>query len=121
MTERLLISPDYGAAHLLWRVDGRVPVGIDKLPLRPTTREAFRAWQKQWDELARQDMAAEPVPGVHGPRGDPVPADVWDAHDREGRRLWVELRQELGPAWEVGYRGDAGVQWSPDGPIEQRP
>ena len=122
MPMRLLIDPDHGADDLLWDTKGR-GVDIDSVPMSAMTREKLRAWQKQWDLLASRDLtAAADAQGMTSGATNPVSDEEWDAHEREGRLIWLALDRDLGPEWQVGWPhyvdGARHVQWSPDGPIE---
>lgn len=119
---RLLIDPDFGADDCLWDESG-TGVSIDSVPMSGSTREKLRAWQKQWDVLAKQDLDAEAIAdGMASGSTEAVSAKEWDEHESQGRSIWLDLHQDLGPEWQVGWLHDVGdvrrVQWSPDGPVE---
>jgi hypothetical protein len=83
---------DY-AADPAWRRDDGVGLSLQDVPLKHSTREALRRWAQRFD--ARLDQAC-----------DPTPEEELD-FDAEGRRLWLRVREELGPTWEVSYYSDA--------------
>lgn len=92
---RIVIMCDYGADPV-WRRDDEVGVNLDDLPLDESTRQALRRWAGRFD--ARFDPGRDP----------PHEGNV--EFDAEGRRLWLRVRDELGPAWTVSYYSEAEGQ-----------
>jgi len=122
MPMRLLIDPDFGADDCLWDMRG-TGIDIDSVPMSVPARETLRAWQKQWDVLAMQDLEAEAIAdGMASGSTEPVSASEWKEHERQGHAIWLEIHQGLDPQWQVGWLHLVGdvrrVQWSPGGPIE---
>lgn len=132
VSREIVIDPDYRSEDMVWDVRGN-SVRIDNLPISAATRQQLIAWQKRWDELAWHDLGAAadrhavetgwPAETPDGKPAEPIPADVWAQHGREGEAVWVAVLRELGPEWKVGWpaTGDDGywVRWSPDGPAER--
>ena len=108
--------PDYDADPL-WDTATEAMVSVDDLPIAEKTKKRVRGWGRRWDELATQDLHAEP-----GDTDQVVPEQVWAEHEREGRAAWRELQEELGEEWRVGWvsfpDGRRHVQWEPDGSVE---
>jgi hypothetical protein len=96
--------PDH-AADPVWDADTGGMVQLGGLPLSAPTTEALRDWRRRWEVLALDD--------AEDPRS-------WAVLDRDGQRLWEQVREELGPAYEVGYDATVAsdgerlrVRWAP--------
>jgi len=95
MSTRIELLPDY-SAHPLWTVEPGTSGPLDprRLPLRPQTLARLLAWSDKYD--AQLDLN-DPVnsPFLDGP-------ELYE-FEAEGIRLWLLLRGELSPDYEVGY------------------
>jgi hypothetical protein len=96
MKRKLKLMPDY-QCFPLWREDPTQPDNIDPstLPLSAETLSALERWAQAFD--ARLDLD-DPAQGRDIP-----PAEI-DAFEREGVRLWRQLRKELASEYEVSYK-----------------
>jgi hypothetical protein len=107
---------DYGADPL-WDLAGDDMIDLDRLPVSDDLRAAVRDWARAHDRLAYRAMDVE-----DGVAGAVAPSEAqWADSKREGRRLWLAVREELAGRFEVGYvtfdeRGRC-VQWEPDGQV----
>lgn len=123
---RLLFFPDYGADPI-WDVQGkRGMVSLDGLPVCEEIRRDVREWAKRWEQMAKQEMAAEgSSAGMTDTLAEPVQRHEWDALERDGRAVWIRLCEDLGDEWTVGWASftDTGrqVEWSPGAPPEPLP
>jgi hypothetical protein len=78
-------------ASPLWAGVGGPCVDPYDYPLSEETRQALEIWARWYDRL-----------------GEGVPEEGWpddeaEAFEREGRRLWRAVAEELGPDYRVGY------------------
>ena len=120
LSRQLFFMPDYDADPL-WDAATEAMVSLDDLPVTAKTKQRVRAWALRWDELATQDLEAD-----YGDTPElahkAVPPETWAEHEREGRAAWLELQQDLGDTWRVGWVSFPGgrrhVQWEADGPVE---
>jgi hypothetical protein len=123
---RLLFFPDYGADPL-WEAHGwGGMVSLDGLPVREGTRRDVREWARRWEQMATQEMAADAsAAGMVETRAEPVSPQEWDDLERDGRAVWLRLRDDLGDEWVVGWVGFAEtgrqVEWSPGAAPEPLP
>ena len=94
----LRLRPDYHCSPL-WLPDGQAlgevgpDIDPDDLPLSPSLKQALWHWAAAYDRTLNQEYPPE--------SGFPSRADA-HAFQREGERLWNELRREL-PATRVSY------------------
>ncbi|MCW3025658.1 MAG: hypothetical protein JWM29_1090 [Solirubrobacterales bacterium] len=121
---RLFFDADF-RADPLWDIRGNM-VGVEQLPISESTRQALRDWARRWDRLAEQDMDAEDIEaGMKIGTSEPVPKEAWNEHEAEGRALWTDLQNELGPDWQVGWLsfpdGVRHVQWTEGALVEPLP
>jgi hypothetical protein len=77
----------------LWTADRQCSLSLEDFPITESTKTALRAWTRWYDTLLERDFE--------------WPAEEESAHQREGRRLWHVLADELGPEYEVGYYDSA--------------
>ena len=89
MARRVLLMCDY-LADPLWTAGGGAMLSVDSFPLSSQTKAALRAWADSYNALMDHDYAW------------PSPA-YRDAFEKEGRRLWAVVQDELGPDYDVGY------------------
>lgn len=82
---------DYSADPVAWEPDGAI-AQLDELPLSEETKTQLREWA-DWYEAG----------GVPGRKHHWSSPEDLDRFDREGRRLWKLVRDELGSEWTVGY------------------
>lgn len=95
MARRIKLIADHDCWPL-WGLDGDDIGNIDPagLPLGNATLERLKRWAETYDSwLDRADPADTPPPS----------ADALEAFEAKGRALWKQLRQELGPAFEIHY------------------
>lgn len=109
---------DYSSDRL-WEAETGDGVRLEDLPLSVGTRAAMRDWIRRIDETNDALWEAEDD-------DEDVESPQLRELDAVGRALWLEVRRELAPAYEVGYvPGDRdhplGVLWAPDGPKEPLP
>jgi hypothetical protein len=106
--ERVFLMFDYESSGL-WhpsddgsgRAAGMVSAGA--LPVSRETKERLAAWVKTCDELNIRETAS----GF-----GPAPTDAeWEAAEAEKVSLWLSLRAEAGPGWEIGLRAGEGIVW----------
>jgi hypothetical protein len=91
MPRRIYLMTDYESSSLWTDEPEHSMVGLGGLPLSSATKRALEVWSaREWDFLAGEES------------GDPM-TEEYEAHDREGLRLWSVVRQELGSDFEVGY------------------
>ncbi len=95
-TKKIKLIPDYGC-HPLWRSAGSDKAGDinpQTLPLKPETIARLEKWAAVFDGLLNED----------DPASSGFPSDKErSAFDGEGIQLWLELRKELSPEYEVLY------------------
>jgi hypothetical protein len=77
-----------------WEADGLRNFDPQKLPIPAAMVEDIRAWARRYEATYNR---ADPVSS-----GFLSPAEEED-FDREGRRLWSELKEALGPEHQVAY------------------
>ncbi len=88
---RIYLMPDYGSSSLWTDEPSHCMVSLEGLRLLPATKAALEAWSERlWHFLDAEE------------NGINVDADQ-AAHDAEGRRLWNEVREQLGPEIQVGF------------------
>jgi hypothetical protein len=120
VTIDLLFMSDY-SADPVWDPPIECMVNLDELPLTDDTRAAIRGWANRWEDTAwpGMDVDAAEEGVIPGPV-EPVPTDLAEAIERDGRALCQRLRDELGTGWRVGWisfeNDERRVQWEPDGP-----
>jgi hypothetical protein len=90
---------DYGC-HPLWEYSDDASLDLyanpdpTTLPLSKQAIEDLNAWARWFDSFIN----------LHDPYNSrDVPPEERAAFDREGRRLWKVLREELGVQWVVTY------------------
>jgi hypothetical protein len=92
--------PDYHCFPLWWSEPGRVGnLDPSTLPLSSATLAALDRWAQAFD--SRLNLAD---PG----HGRELSAEEEAAFEREGVRLWMTLREELAPEYDVSY---GSIQW----------
>jgi hypothetical protein len=95
---RILLFCDY-YVDPIWTYRKRRGLPLDALPLSDTTKDALKGWAARYDEL--NDPAATTWL-------DPIDEDAIDQDfEREGRRLWRTVQEELGPTWKVRYLSES--------------
>ena len=99
--------PDY-YADPVWDAANEAMVSVEALPISDGLRMAVRSWGQRWTELASPD----------DPPSSLTAAELLEALERDGRSLCERMREELGPAWRVGWvsfddDGQRYVQWEP--------
>lgn len=89
------LMPKYGCWPLWWE-SGHPPDNIDarELPLSTETTAALIRWADDYDATLNQEY----LPDSAFPS-----AETEAAFYREGTRLWLRLREELGNGYEVVY------------------
>jgi hypothetical protein len=123
---RLLFFPDYGADPV-WDAHGMgAMISLDGLPVREQTRREVREWARRWEQMAKRQMAADDfAAGMAKAPAESVSQQEWDALERDGRAVWLRLRDDLGDEWVVGWASfpDTGrqVEWSPGASPEPLP
>ena len=94
---KVLLFCDY-YADPVWTYRRRRGLPVDALPLSDMTKAALKSWAASYDEGLE--------PGFE--RLEPDVDEQVDAEfEREGRRLWRIVQEELGPTWKVGYLSEA--------------
>ena len=84
--------PDYDA-DCLWDDVTGVMVPKSDVPLSESLKCGLTAWRKRWEELAE---------GAWHRDEDTREDAAWADHQRDERKLWMALREELGSDFEVG-------------------
>jgi hypothetical protein len=99
MGKRMKLMPDYGCSPLWEYLDGDLVdnPSPDGLPLTDDLKAALHAWAAAYDRTLNQEYPPD--------SGFASPAEE-ETFEAEGRRLWRELRSQLGPGWEVVYHGE---------------
>ncbi len=95
MTKHITLMADYGG-KMLWRRDPETvgPIDPERLALTSETVARLRQWAEVYDaSLNWDDPASTP----------PWNAEKLDEFENEGVSLWLRLRQELSPEYEVKY------------------
>jgi hypothetical protein len=84
---------------VLWSEDPntKYPIETDELPLTPETKAMIHKWAERYNNSLNWDDPANTPPWD--------PADLRD-FENEGIRIWLRLREELGPQFDVGYRSE---------------
>ncbi|MEM8532126.1 MAG: hypothetical protein AAGF95_14870 [Chloroflexota bacterium] len=101
MPRQIKLMPDY-ASFPLWSISGETgDIDPEQLPLTKTTQERLLAWADTYAATLNLDD-----PLASGFASD---AEA-EAFEHEGIALWHELRNELGPDYEVSYFSDAQQQ-----------
>ena len=97
---RVKVMWDYDAFPV-WSVGHREwQASVESLPISESLRAALQRWSDEWTAA---------MCGDHGPDSSRwrAPSEekraAWDA---KGRKLLAQLRAELGPDFEVGYRNE---------------
>lgn len=85
--------PDY-QCHPLWDVDEPDNIDPATLPLGDETRRALDAWAARYDRTLNED---DPLASGFASSEDEL------AFEADGRRLWQQVQQELGPDYRVYY------------------
>lgn len=96
MSKQLKLMADYGCFPL-WEYQDGEPVGNldpDRLALSAELRSALRAWAAAYDRTLNHDYP--PDSGFFSPAEE-------EAFEAEGRRLWQELKSQLGARYKVCY------------------
>ncbi|HEU4324728.1 MAG TPA: hypothetical protein VFS21_16405 [Roseiflexaceae bacterium] len=94
MKSKIKLRPDY-ASYPLWWADERVgDIDPEELPLEPDIIRDLIAWSDAYDATFNEEYPPD--------SGFPTPDDEI-AFEREGIRLWKELRQRLAPDYDVIY------------------
>ena len=95
-SKKIKLMPDYGCHPLWWAVGSGKAGDIDPttLPLKLETVARLEKWAAVFDELLNEDDSA--ASGFASDRER-------SAFDGEGIELWLELRKELSPEYEVLY------------------
>jgi len=96
---RVKLMADYGAFPLWWlnRRGGGPGIHPDALPLSPELKMRLLAWAAVYDQLMQTDY--------EWPNDQALAAFV-----RQGWALLAELREELGPGYEVWYFNESTSQ-----------
>jgi len=81
--------PDYDADPL-WDDESGVMVPLSDLPISESLKQRLIAWRKRWEEINDEAIRTDDF--------DTPDAD----HRRDEKRLWMALREELGPGYQVG-------------------
>lgn len=95
-TKKIKLMPDYGCYPLWWAAGSGKAGDIDPttLPLKPETIVRLEKWAAVFDDLLNEE----------DPAASGFPSDKErSAFDGEGIELWLELRKELSPEYEVLY------------------
>ncbi len=97
-TRQLKLMADYGQT-VLWNADGVHvgPVDLDELSLSDALRAAIESWAKQYDNTLNHE---------YPPESGFASEEAAAAFEAEGKRIWKELRDELGPRYSVVYFSD---------------
>jgi hypothetical protein len=95
MIRRIKLMADYGGC-VLWHADDQEFGGIDpaELPISAELRHDLHKWAEWYDGTLDQNDPPD--------SGFPTAGDD-EAFEAEGRRLWRELRKELGADVTVVY------------------
>lgn len=96
MAQQIKLMADYESWPLWWAGDAD-PGNIDPhtLPLSSATIARLEAWADAFDATLNQD----------DPASSDFPSDAaFEAFEAEGRALWLLLREELAPEYQVLYR-----------------
>jgi hypothetical protein len=96
MPETIKLMPDYGCYPLWWKVPGKVG-NIDPatLPLSQETIKRLDAWANVYDATLNM---ADPANSVGFSS-----RETKEDFEQEGVSLWLQLREELAPDYEVVY------------------
>lgn len=92
---QLRLMTDY-ECHPIWEelADGERNLAPQDLPISPELVSRLIQWQLDYDRtLDRQDPA----------RSGFKSREQEEAFEREGRAIWIELRQQLGPEYDVTF------------------
>jgi hypothetical protein len=83
-------------------------VSLDDLPVRSQTRAEAREWVRRWERLAYADQDADAFSaGMSNTPADPVTPQAWRELERDGHKVWIRLRAELGGDYELGWAYEA--------------
>jgi hypothetical protein len=103
----VLFFPDY-SADPIWNPDGGGMVSLDDLPVSDKVRAEARVWSRRWEQLARDEQAANAfADGMSSVPAEPVSDEAWASIEREGRLVCERLQRDLGGEWllEWAYVG----------------
>lgn len=101
MPRQIKLMADY-ASFPLWLVSGETgDIDPEQLPLTKATQERLLAWADTYGATLNPD---DPLASGFASDADTA------AFEQEGIALWHELRNELGPDYEVLYFSDAKQQ-----------
>lgn len=93
MAKKIKLMPDY-QCWPLWNIEEPDNINPAELPLSAKTIEGLLKWAQTFDETLNWDDPASS--GFESEEAD-------TAFEREGIRLWHQLRKELAPNYEVYY------------------
>lgn len=95
MTPKIIkLMPDYHCFPL-WEPDSKeYNIDPDDLPFPADLKAALRAWADAYDKTLNQEYPPD--------SGFASPAEE-EAFEAEGRRLWSELKAQLGHEYKVVY------------------
>jgi hypothetical protein len=102
MARRIHLVADYGG-DMLWGADADNvgPIDPDDLPLTPELKKQLREWAERFDR-----NLSTPAQQEWGFSSEAEKV----AFDAEGKRLWAELRSQLGPAYDVSYFSEVSLK-----------
>lgn len=96
MGKKIKLMADY-QCWPLWDMDEPDNIDPRELPLSDKTIEGLLKWEQSFDAILNWD---DPV--ASGFKSEEAAV----AFEQEGIRLWLQLRQELAPDYEVHYFSD---------------
>ncbi len=93
--KRIKLLAEYGGT-VIWNLDPfeSYPMELDELPISDELRSRLRDWADEYDSSLNTE--------------DPSSSDVLDekqtaAFYGKGMKLWIDLKNELGPDYKVFY------------------
>ncbi|MGK7925677.1 MAG: hypothetical protein AB4290_10590 [Spirulina sp.] len=103
MVKTIKLMADYGCYALWWHTPNKAgDIDPETLPLKLETIQRLENWADCYDEILNEDdPAASDFPS-------PEAAELFE---KEGISLWLQLRQELSPDYEVGYFSETFRQY----------
>lgn len=97
MAHKIKLMTDYNC-YPLWWTNGRVgDINPNTLPLNQKTIQSLEAWANVYDNILNWD---DPASSGFASLEDK------EAFEQEGINLWLQLREELSPNYQVIYKSE---------------